>query len=417
MKSNKKILFAVIFITIFLCLCALTNNVKAAIKENSSSFSGDTYVIGSTKFNEGFVITASRAAIAGANEAYMRYLQCGGFEFNTSDIKTYYYCEFDGSWSEVNVENGTLTELSETEVEELEENLNIFYVNNEEKTLEIPFEGKVDKGTVEASANGEAKVEDGKIIVPASWAVNGFTFESQGQKVDVTLSDSSNGEELEAPVIKVYDNVAKVNGTYYESLEEAFKNAENLTVTLLKDVDLTTGIVVDTKVTLNLNGHTVTSKNDTEGNGLFTVVADGDLTIEGEGTLDSACQTNDYSMAVWVKETGKLTINGGTYTNLGAKDFEDNGTTPNNNELIYARDNGTVVINGGTFVGNTENATHGAKYTLNKKDNSAATITVYGGKFTEYNPAVSNSEDPAAKFTADGYTVNEENGIYTVVKQ
>lgn len=211
MKSIKKILFAIIFIAIFLCLCSFNSNVRAAIKEDSTSFNGDTYVIGSTKFNNGFVITASRAAIAGANEAYMRYLMCGGFDFDTSEIKTYYYCEFDDSWSEVNVENGELRELSEAEVKKLEESLNIFFVNNEEKTIEVSYNGTVDEDSITGWGNGEATVENGKITVPASWVINGFSFTSNGDTVDVTLSNSSSGEdlkELKEPIIKKHPTLA-----------------------------------------------------------------------------------------------------------------------------------------------------------------------------------------------------------------
>ena len=78
------------------------------------------------------------------------------------------------------------------------------------------------------------------------------------------------------------------------------------TVKLGADIDLATGIVVNKQVTLDLNGKTITAKNDPNGDGIFYVRAGGDLTINGEGTIDSACQTNNYSMAIWAKETGKV---------------------------------------------------------------------------------------------------------------
>ena len=110
-------------------------------------------------------------------------------------------------------------------------------------------------------------------------------------------------------------------------------------------------------------------------------------------------------MAIWVKETGKLTINGGTFTNVGAKDMEDDGKTANNNEVIYVRDSGLAVINGGTFIGNTSNKTFGAGFTLNLRDADRATasIVVKGGTFTGFNPADNAAENAGTNFVAEGY--------------
>lgn len=501
MKKVKKILFAVIFVAIFLCICSLTNNVKAAIKENSSSFSGDTYIIGSTKFNQGFVITASRAAIAGANEAYMRYMIYGNFEFDTSEIKTYYYCEFDGSWNEVNMENGSLRELSQEETEELENNLNVFFVNNKEKTIEVPFNGTVDEDSIEGTGNGEAEVKNNKIIIPASWVVNGFSFTSNGNIVDVTLSNSSSGkdlEELEEPIIKVWpettftiakdscytdeaveftlaikandyegekitgniyaegnnnvvksleyynentndweivtnftkilernlktetikgritfsqpgkysinayingDNlydaksyeidvkvnskyVAKINTKYYENLQDAIKEAANTTVTLLKNVTISTDIEIDKTVDLELNGKTITIEgNDTritaKDNANLTI-SNGTITSEGYGALRATGNAilnvdSDVTInVVWYGITARenATVNYSGVINVSSDGFgisgngEDRETSTTINitggeinapkgYALYLPQNGTTKIDDGEFTANT----------------------------------------------------------------
>lgn len=191
------------------------------------------------------------------------------------------------------------------------------------------------------------------------------------------------------------------------------------TIALSKDIDLETAVEIDKKVVIDLNGKTLTAKNDTAGNGIFWVIAGGKLTIKGNGTIDSATTANDYSMAIYATEGGEVIINGGTYTNVNAKDFEDNLTTPNNNELIYASKGGKITINGGTFIGNYENETYGTRYTLNQKDEDpttpeieAGTIVVKGGKYYQYNPSQSLSENPQANFVADGYTVTKATGGY-----
>ena len=124
-------------------------------------------------------------------------------------------------------------------------------------------------------------------------------------------------------------------------------------------------------------------------------------------------------MAIWAVETGKVTINGGTFTNKGAKSIEDDGETANNNELIYVRDSAQITINGGTFIGNTENEKYGAIYTLNLRDKDAAiaSIVVKGGTFIEYDPANSKSENPTANLVAEGFVSTENNGVYVVTKK
>ena len=105
----------------------------------------------------------------------------------------------------------------------------------------------------------------------------------------------------------------------------------NIYIKLMKDSVLTndTGNFYITKneYVIDLNGHNVSFPEDTAGDGIFRVEYDGKLTINGEGIVNSASLTNDYSMAVWANYGGEIIINGGTYTNVGAKDKEDDGKT------------------------------------------------------------------------------------------
>lgn len=200
MKSIRKLIFCSVIslVSIFCC------NVNAEVKEDASLFTDDVYIIGSTRFEVDYVITASRAAIAGADEAYVQQNVYNNFEFRGSDIKTFYYCALDDSWSEV-MENGSgLKELSEKEVSQLTSNLNIFYVNNVEKKIEVTYDETIDEGSVNSNLSGKAIVSGNKITVPATW-INGFTFTSNGENVEVELAKvDSSGEvlELEKPIIK-----------------------------------------------------------------------------------------------------------------------------------------------------------------------------------------------------------------------
>lgn len=224
------------------------------------------------------------------------------------------------------------------------------------------------------------------------------------------------------------EDKAPLDTSVYVATETALRTAisqstgENV-IKLTENIDLVTGIEIsETTVVLNLNGKTLTAVNDTAGDGIFLVTGTGKLTIEGEGTINSATQCNNYSMAIWAKNGGEVVINGGTFVNLDAKSKENDGVTPNNNELIYAGSNGTITINGGKFVGNYHNEANGAGYTLNVKDNTNGSIVVKGGTFANYSPE-HNNEHPSGSFVATGYRVesltDNDNGItyYTVVAE
>lgn len=171
-------------------------------------------------------------------------------------------------------------------------------------------------------------------------------------------------------------------------------------------IDAPTGFVITADTTIVNNGE-ITIKEDTVGDGVFTVT-DGTLTLNGKGTINGLGK-NDWSMAVWAKENGKVIINDGYFTNIGAK-------SPNDSEhfdLIYASGNAQIEINGGEFKCETP------KWTLNIKDKDRATasIIVKGGKFHGFNPADCEVEGPNTNFVAPGYKVVEEDGIFIVMPE
>lgn len=417
MKS--KICISIAIFVMFLVILT-TSSFAISITEKTDSYKDGALIYGSTRFETDVVITAAKAYDAGVNEAKLN-VALGNDLSKIKPVTPYF---FDGaSWYQItDSETEPAKALTEEQVKEVESSLDIFFVNNEEKVLEVKYDGVVDENSI-WSPNDNVTFEDGKFYIPV--LTQSFTFLSNNvaNEVQTNLIESvMNGEEIVENVKIVPEWAAfEINGEYYseDTVAKAFASGKNLEVKLLKDVDLKTALVVSSKVTVDLGlWNTLTAKEDTEGNGIFMVKAGGDLTINGEGTIDSACQTNDYSMAIWAKETGKVTINGGTFTNRGAKDKEDNGKA-NNNELIYARDAAQVVINGGEFIGNIDNETYGARYTLNLRDQNTdtASIIVKGGTFEGYDPANSKSENPTANLVADGFVSTENNGIYSVTKK
>ena len=189
-----------------------------------------------------------------------------------------------------------------------------------------------------------------------------------------------------------------------EALTEAITAGGEVVVSA--SIDAPTGFAITADTTIVNNGE-ITIKEDTEGNGVFTVT-NGTLTLDGKGTIDGLGK-NDWSIAVWAKENGKVIINNGYFTNVGAESTEDS----EHFDLIYASGNAQIEINGGEFKCETP------KWTLNikDKDRSTASIIVKGGKFHQFNPSNCTSEGLNTNFVAPGYKVVEENGVFTVMPE
>lgn len=177
-------------------------------------------------------------------------------------------------------------------------------------------------------------------------------------------------------------------------------------IKISKDIDAPSAFTIAADTTITNNG-TLTIAEDTVGDGVFKTTA-GTLTLGGKGTINGV-GNNDWNMAIWATENGKIVINDGYFTNEGATANVD----PVHFDLIYASGNGQIEINGGEFKCQTPN------WTLNIKDKDRATasIVVKGGKFHGFNPADCASEGEHTNFVAEGYKVVEENGIFTVMPE
>ena len=189
-----------------------------------------------------------------------------------------------------------------------------------------------------------------------------------------------------------------------EALIEAIAAGGKIEVAASIDAPTGFSITVDTTI---VNNGEITIKEDTVGDGVFTVT-NGTLTLNGKGTINGLGK-NDWSMAVWAKENGKVIINDGYFTNVGAKSAEDS----EHFDLIYASGNAQIEINGGEFKCETP------KWTLNIKDKDCATasIVVKGGRFHGFNPANCDVEGPNTNFVASGYKVVEEDGVFVVIPE
>ena len=149
-------------------------------------------------------------------------------------------------------------------------------------------------------------------------------------------------------------------------------------------------------VVLDLNGHSITNKGTNA-----AIFVNGDLTVNGEGTVEGGEGGNN--IAIQVNAGGNLTINGGTY-NVGA-DAEGHG-----NSTIYSF-GGNVTITDGTF---SSTATRSNRYwVINKKNGTTGVVKISGGKYFKFDPADPTTDDDDS-YLADGYKSTKVGDYYIV---
>ena len=185
----------------------------------------------------------------------------------------------------------------------------------------------------------------------------------------------------------------KGNGTVKEPLEVADATALSNALANGDDVILKENIAISSTltipqgstVTIDLNGKSLTNSATTT-----AIEVKGDLTITGEGTVNGGSGGNNK--AVKVLTGGKCTIMSGSFTVGGDANNEGN-------DCILC-EGGEVEIYGGYY--SSAAAYNGFYYVLNQKNGNPGKITVYGGKFENYNPATGD-DNLGGNFVASGY--------------
>lgn len=227
--------------------------------------------------------------------------------------------------------------------------------------------------------------------------------------IDCAVTDLIGGILVENPTSPIEKVQVQIGDSYFTTLDAAVNAAKaGDTIKLLANVGTDAALVINKELTVDLNGKAIAAtENDKVGDGVFCIVAGGDLTINdsvGTGVINGVGD-NDYNIAIWANG-GKVIINGGNFTNVGATDKTD----PNAHfDLIYAKNGGEVVINGGTFECETP------EFTLNSHDTSKGTITVNGGTFVGFDPRNNAAETSGTTFMAAGKYTFSEGGNYIVV--
>ena len=218
MNKIKKILFTLVLSLLFVV------NTDAIIKEDPANFTEDTYIIGITKFDKNITVNASMANQAGID--YASFMQSINNDNLTSDV--YFYSKLTDEWFKISKNTNEYKLLNENEKEELINNLNIFYVNNEEKTTTLDYNGNVSK-----ISNSKVKFENNKFIIPVTLLNFNFTT-IDDITLDVDLAKDKDGinnyGEYYIPyIVSYYDEEQNLIGTI-KTNKDGSLNLSNFTI-------------------------------------------------------------------------------------------------------------------------------------------------------------------------------------------
>lgn len=214
--------------------------------------------------------------------------------------------------------------------------------------------------TTSIKIDGEAKVNGAKEAVElindnnVADAKSAFKLQGGTYSSDVTaLLDENSKAEKQGENYVVTTYYAQVGETKYATLQAAADAATaGQTVTVLNDVDMTTGSNLTVKagqdIVLDMNGHSIKGANSSTNNinvlGKLTL-KDSKENSTGKIYAETPYVANVYSYGlIWVRDKGEFVMESGYVKAVIPED------TPHNGQFgIVVNNGGKVTINGGTI--------------------------------------------------------------------
>ncbi len=188
------------------------------------------------------------------------------------------------------------------------------------------------------------------------------------------------------------DDVAAVNGTGYQTLQEAISATDSGEIDLTADTKEDITIVTGQNVTIDLNGHTITnSKSHTiTNNGMLKVK---DSNGNNSGTVDSVV---NGKAAVYNESGATATLESGTY------ERSENGT----GSYYTVENRGTMTIGTENSAPEIHSAADGSSNIRNYSESATATMTIVNANVSGGMNAVKNDEN--GNLTINGGTFKNE---------
>ncbi len=187
-----------------------------AENETLDKIADNTTIIGATKFEPNVVLTAMRIAKAATNDVY---LNLDNPDYNGVKIYNYLF----GDWYVLDEDNNTRVLGQDEEYQKEDEiTLNklkeqaIYYVNNEEKVLDIEYSKDLDAGYTLEFRDGDKKLdleytEDGIIKVPATVQnVEIYAVKKNGEETVETKLDEFSKTSMDASEFKTISSLGSI---------------------------------------------------------------------------------------------------------------------------------------------------------------------------------------------------------------
>lgn len=272
----------------------------------------------------------------------------------------------------------------------------------------VTIDGATINGKIEVSANNDGCETSTLGLVLNSGTINGTI--AMGNRANEATITKNETFSLEAPadykwntegklIPKVY--VAQIESAKYETLTEAITAATaGQTVSLLDDVAVSEQILIENNLTINGNGHTITS-SVTDAYGTFYVnTGTCDFTIT-DATLDGNSVAT-LAVCSWINNSNDG--NNITLTDCTVKNFT--GFPKSYVGAVYAFSHSHLTLNNCTFTGNTTPLNTNGASGADVWAGAAATVNVNGGSYKEL--FVNSNSSNEATITISGNATVEE---------
>ena len=208
---------------------ALTIKETPLESDNYDTIENGTFVIGITKFDPDVTITASRVTKATYNDVLYNI----GSE-NYEGVYVYYYTS--GYWFRFDDQNNFVRiQSTDPEYEKLN-NLDIYYVNNEEKTLDVPYIMDIseNKELIFRTDNNKAVTFDGNTLhVPATVRkidIYEKAVDSDEVKIGVLEKENRNDDTfVPTTLVNLSEVIANKADNFIEAYYNKYNNGDVLT--------------------------------------------------------------------------------------------------------------------------------------------------------------------------------------------
>lgn len=428
MRSTlKKLAFAIVLSFVTVVSVSAKEVYPTTVKELDASYQGSTYIIGSTRFDEKSTVTKEANETAITNELNLKE------DITKDDVSTYYRSSIDGAWYKVVSDEQEQTSLEAVKEEALEafiSNLDIYYVNNEEKLLGFPY---AYQETVDAILTDGVTFEEDMFVVPAT--IRNFAFQTvSGEVINVAteniVTEEGNLVYQKAPSIEHHipeEIEVLTQATDYSFTLHANDYADHALEVTAKLVN-TKGEEVELEIK-NENGFSFVSIPKMDTTGTYKLVFE----IKEEEILG----TTEYEFeVVYTKETNTIAKvkSGNTYyaedvfrvAELGLDEITllTDVTTDDTNTLVFAK-NITLDGNGHTIThtGNSNSSImakgEGVTVTLRNinivvtSGNGAKALNVQGGATMNVETSVSiETASVGVIIIHKGSTLNFAGGVH-----